>query len=41
MKLSSVLCFRQDMPAGDMRAMPLWWDGRAIAEEWKLGCLHD
>ncbi|CAK8993076.1 Beta-galactosidase (Beta-gal) (Lactase), partial [Durusdinium trenchii] len=24
----------QDMPAGDMRAMPLWWDGRAIAEEW-------
>ncbi|CAK9116951.1 unnamed protein product [Durusdinium trenchii] len=24
----------QDMPAGDMRAMPLWSDGRAIAEEW-------
>lgn len=26
----------QDMPAGDMRALPVWADDRAIAEEVKL-----
>lgn len=28
--------FPQDMPSGDMRALPVWSDGRAFAEEMKL-----
>ena len=26
----------QDMPSGDMRAMPLWSDSRAMAEDLRL-----